>query len=243
MQQILTTIRDAYTAYSGFGINLALVWIAVIYLYIQEENKQKRNFMYFVLVMMFLLLNPFTANNIVTFYMENESYHRIFAIIPAAALIAYAMTKAVSEEKKKTTRLTLLGGFIVILLISVNFNFTTENIAMAENRYKVSDETWELQQIVSRMGDVYVIAPREVSEQLREYDVSFRVMGGDEEKWGIINDISQNWSDSEKIRDYALAYGANCIICPKGEETGVLDAESFSLVAETENYWVYVVVA
>ena len=96
MQQILTIIKDSYTAYSSLGINLALVWIAIIYLYIQEENKQKRNFTYFILIMMFLVLNPFTANNIITFYMENESYHRIFAIIPSVVLIAYAMTKEVS---------------------------------------------------------------------------------------------------------------------------------------------------
>lgn len=238
MQQILTTIKDSYTAYSGFGINLALVWIAIIYLYIQEENKQKRNFTYFILVMMFLVLNPFTSNNIITFYMGNESYYRIFAIIPSVVLIAYAMTKAVLAEKEKTTRLALACGFIVVLLISVNFNFTTENISMLDNKYRVSDETQELQQIVSGLGDVYVIAPREIGEQLRECDSSVRIFGGDEEKWGAINDISQNWEDSEKIRNYAVAYGANCVVCPKGDEE--LNLEAFSLVAETENYRVYV---
>ena len=243
MQQILTTIKDAYTVYYGSGINLVLVWIAIIYLYIREENKQKRNFMYFILIMMFLVLNPFTANNIIAFYMENESYHKIFAIIPSVVLIAYAMTKAILAEKEKTTRFALACGFVGVLLISVNFNFTTENISMPDNKYRVSDEAQELQQIVSGLGDVYVIAPREIGEQLREYNPSVRILGGDDEKWGAINDISQNWEDSEKIRNYAVVYGANCIICPKGdEENKGLDLESFTLVAEIKNYRVYVFV-
>lgn len=243
MQQILTTIKDAYNAYSSFGINLTLLWIAIIYLYIQEESRQKRNLMYAVLVMMFLLLNPFTANNIVTFYMENESYHRIFAIIPSGVIIAYGMAKAVSEEKKKMIGRGLLCCFVVVLLVSVNLTFTTENIGLTGNKYKVSDEVRELQQIVSELGNVYVIAPREIGEQLREYDLSVRVMGGDDEKWGVINDISQNWTDSEKIKNYAVTYGANCIICPKEEKQAVgLDSKSFSIVAETKKYRVYVLV-
>lgn len=241
MQQILTTVKDAYTAYSTMGINLALVWISIIYLYIHEENKQKRNFVYFILVMVLLVLNPFTANNIITFYMQNENYYPIFAIIPSAILVAYTMTKVVSVEKEKVTRRVLLGGFCIILLISVNCNFTTENIGMTDNKYRVLDEAQELQQVISSLGDVYVIAPREVGEQLRECDSSVRVLGGDDEKWGAINDISQNWSDSEKIKNYAAAYGVNCIICPKGdEEREKLDSESFLLLAETENYRVYV---
>lgn len=233
MQQIVNAIRDSYTVYSSLGINLALVWIAIIFLYIQEKGRQKRNFMYGVILMMLLLLNPFTAGK--------EDYYGMVAIIPVVVLLAYIMAKMVSEEREKWNRLIFLCGFLVILLVSMNFYFTTENIGIIENEYKVSDEAQELQQIVSELGNVYVIAPREIGEQLREYDVSFRILGGDEEKWGVINDISQNWSDSEKIKNYADIYDAKCIVCPKGEEGSQgLDSESFSLIAQTENYRVYV---
>lgn len=233
MQQIVNAIRESYGAYSGLGINLALVWVAIIYLYIQEKGRQKRNFMYLIVLLMLLLLNPFTAGK--------EDYYGMVAIIPVVVLLAYIMAKMVSEEREKWNRLIFLCGFLVILLVSMNFYFTTENIGIIENEYKVSDETQELQQIVSELGNVYVIAPREIGEQLREYDVSFRMLGGDEETWGVINDISQNWFDSEKIMNYASAYGATCVICPKGEDGSQgLDPESFSLIAETENYRVYV---
>ncbi|MCI5622048.1 MAG: hypothetical protein MR355_10920 [Lachnospiraceae bacterium] len=233
MLQILNAIRESNGAYSDLGINLALLWVGIIYLYIREENRQRRSFMYVVLDLMFLLLNPFTAGN--------GNYYRMVAIIPTVTLLAYVMAKTMVKESKKTNRVILVAGFLVILLISLNFRFTTGNIGVIENKYKVSDEAQELQQIVSELGDVYVIAPREIGEQLREYDVSFRILGGDEEKWGVINDISQNWSDSEKIKNYADIYDAKCIVCPKDEDGSQgLDPESFSLIAQTENYWVYV---
>lgn len=235
MQQILNAIREYYGVYSGLEINLALVWIAIIFLYIREENRQRRSFMYVVLVLMFLLLNPFTAGN--------GNYYRMVAIIPTVTLLAYVMAKTMVIERKKTNRVIIVAGFLVILLFSLNFRFTTGNIGVIENKYKVSDEAQELQQIVSELGDVYVIAPREIGEQLREYDVSFRILGGDEEKWRVINDISQNWSDSEKIERYAVTYDSKCIICPKGEDGNqMLDPESFSMVGETENYRVYILI-
>lgn len=233
MQQVLHALRDSYTTYSGLGLNLALVWVAIIYLYVQEKNCQKQNFMYLIFLLMLLLLNPFTAGN--------GEFYRMVAIIPGVVLVAYTMAKMVSQEREKSNRLLLVSGVLVILFFSLNFHFTTENIGMIENKYKVSDEAQELQQIVRELGDVYVIAPREIGEQMREYDVSFRVLGGDDVKWLAILDISQDWYDSERISIYADIYGAECIICPKGEdENQMLDPERFSLVAETENYRVYV---
>lgn len=240
MQSMLNSIKYAYVVYSAIGISMVLIWIAIIYLYIQEANKQKRNLLYLVGILLFLILNPFTANNIMSFVVWGIGYWMVFMIIPSAVFVAYGMTKVIITQQEEKKQWILAGGCIIILLVSINFTFSLENIKLPDNKYKISEEAMELQQILSGFGSVYVIAPREIEEQLREYDTSIRVMGGDSDKWNVLTDISSNWSDTDKLVNYAMTYGCNCIVYPKDDEVRLTMGDGkFALSADTENYYIY----
>lgn len=238
MQQVINSIRYGYAIFSGLGINLVLLWSAVIYLLLYEKSKDKRNLLYMVFVLLFFLLNPFTANNLMTFGAQQE-YWKAFSMIPTAILIAYSMVKLIASESEKRKKRYLVAGFLMVLLISSNFDVAEKPIGIPENKYILSSEIVEVQQIVSPYGDAYVMAPRTVAEQLREYDASIRVLGGDGEKWSAIEEISKDWTDSDKIYSCAVSYGVTCIVTPKPEDGSILDPTRFGLIGQTENYCIY----
>lgn len=240
MWQVLKNIKYGYVVYSAIGINLALIWLTGIYLYIQGLQKQKKNLLYLVAVLIFLLLNPITANNIMTFVSQEEGYWMAFLIIPSAVFIAYGMTKLIITQREEKVQWGLMVGGVLILLVSTNFNFSLEGIGVINNQYKISQEAREIQQMTSAIGDLYIIAPREIGEELREYDVSVRVLGGDAEKWAVLEEISSNWTDLEKIAGKAAIYGCNCIVYPKTKAENVtMEKINFTMVGETENYFIY----
>lgn len=240
MWQTINSIKYSYMLYSGSGINLALICLTVIYLYIQGQQRKKRNLLYLVCVLLILLLNPFTANNIMTFVTPEIGYWMAFMVIPSAIFISYGITKGVITQDTKRNQRVVGGICILLLLISTNFTFVLEDIHLIDGKYKITDEAMEVQQIVSQAGEMYVIAPREIAEQLREYDASIRVLGGDTEKWSALEDISNNWTNMEKLADYAALYGCNCIIYPREHEEGAaqLDSIKFTVMAQTENYYI-----
>lgn len=241
---MLNNIRYGYVVYSAVGINLVLLWVVGVYLYIKEvhKQKQKQNLLFLVCMLGIMLLYPFSANNIMTFAKCGMGYWMAFMVLPAAVFISYGMTKLIITQQEKKCQKILLGACVLILVISTNFTFSWEDIGNIDNKYKMSEEALEIQQIISGLGSAYVIAPKEIAQQLREYDTTVRVLGGDTEKWTALDDISSNWGDLDKIKHYSNFYGANCIVYPKDEikEKTNFEKIEFSFTGETENYNIYI---
>lgn len=239
MQQILTIIKNDYLTFCKYGINMVLIWVAFIYLFLKEKNGQKRNLLYLVMTILFLLLNPFIVNNLITFGTTSVNYWTAYTMVPSTVFIAYAMTKLVMKENNPRKQGFLIAGFIIVLFVSTNFESMSDGLSLIVNKYKIPEEIIEIQKIMGQHGEVYVIAPRDVGEWLREYDSSVRILGGDGEKWYAIGDMSEDWKDADKIYSYAVSYGVTCIVTPKNEEGEILDPTRFGLVGQTENYYIY----
>lgn len=240
MQQIIGFVKNGYDAYGILVLNLSFVWIVLIYLYI-EEKRRNNNLFYLSLFLMLLLINPFTASNLMSFWVPWDEYWKTFYMIPVVIVISYAGTRMVLNANKKVKVWMAAVGMIVVLLVSVNFMVSGKNISVLGNRFKIHKEVIEVADILAEVGVLKVIAPKEIAEQVREYTQGVKIFAGGPEEQAILGKIYADWSNIEDMDIYSGVYGCTCVVIPK-KSAGkkAMKDTNYYLMDETENYYIYV---
>lgn len=142
-------IKDTFLEFKGSGMYLALFFIAILYLYLKENDKRlKYMFIYFPLISLFITLNPI-FNKIVGGVFNDEVYWRLFWILPIGITISYAIVKILNGLDTKKEKIIVSISILIIIMVSGKFIYTEENFIKVGNLYKIPDESVLVAQLIA----------------------------------------------------------------------------------------------
>lgn len=141
-------VKNTFQEYQGGGMYLALFFIAMLYIYLKEEDKKKKNlFLYFPILVFIVTLNPL-FNKIVGKIFTASVYWRMYWILPVGITIAYAVIKFVSEQKEKSQKIVVAISLVAIIIFSGKFIYADNNFEKVGNLYKLPDDAVLVAQLI-----------------------------------------------------------------------------------------------
>ena len=237
-------VKDSFLQFRGSGMYLALFFIAMLYLYLKEENKKiKWLLVYFPIVVLLITLNPLfqkLVKNIFTIY----TYWRVFWMLPIGITIAYVSVKFVNQIQNKKEKIVVLVSFIVIIIMSGNFMYTKENFSKLGNWYKLPDESVQVAQLIGIDDEDYkkAIVPESIVGHIRQIDSSIMLAySRDPEGYtgnSLLIDLYSGNVKGVVVR--ALQDNCNYVVYSKATVlVGKMEDYGFEKISETQNYAIY----
>ncbi len=259
MEQVIGLLKNNFSETETSGISMVLFLVAFLYL-LCTKNKERRGWLVFIALLLVLVLNPFSYNNITTFWFFDDYWKLFFTLMPTI-IVAYAFTVLIVEIKEKWLKCLMLLSCIFLIAFSERFSFEPVKAAVPETTDGVSEELIELDAILcsAEVPVSNVIAPRNVIAHIREIDADVTLLYSEEL---IQRMIEKSYADEdEEYVQYiehcasvvsapdavdnqinvAERYGSNCIILDTENDDAVLMSQrGFARLGVTENYVVYV---
>ena len=120
-------IKQSFLEYKGSGMYLALYFIAILYIFLKETDKNIKTFLgYFSIVTIFIILNPIFNKCIDTFINVNV-YWRMFWLLPVGITIAYAAVKLIQDRKENKEKVIVFFSICLIIMASGKLVYNKEN--------------------------------------------------------------------------------------------------------------------
>lgn len=261
MGEALQLIKYNFKVFGNQTISLSLVCIAILFL-LSENRKRTRvePFLKYVILFFLLLVNPFVFNDVTDFWFGEDYWKMFMALLPVLC-IAVAAADLIAEQKRIWQQVLAAAGCVAIVIISMNFKLHVTEIVVSENRYKVTDEIYALDELL-RESDIRterMIAPREVCAEIREINaevnllygedlieriIEKKAVSGDEEEQIYFEDCASIIAVPESVRNQihmAQKYGSNCIVLETSyDQPKLMQDAGYHNYGETNKYVVYV---
>jgi hypothetical protein len=261
MEAVIQLLRDNFKLFGTEAISLVLVCAAILYGIAEQKkiNARVDRFLKYEILFFILLANPFGYNTISTFWMQEE-YWKCFMLLLPVICIAIPVTEMLSGAKNVAQQILLAAACAAIVAVSMNFSFVTNNLAVPENSYKVSQELLEVDELIREAGIATenMIAPRAVCEQIREIDESVQLMYGEDliERMLTKTAVSEDEAEQQFMDacttivavpsavdhqiEVANAYQSNCILLETSyDDEQLMSQAGFICYGRTENYALY----
>lgn len=254
MAAVFQIIKSAWETVNSAGQSLGLFLIAFIFLFLAENKKNRMLFAYCLLALA-LILNPFTANNLLCFYLPAEEYWSAFLLLPVTGVCAYCTTEAVMMREKKRDRLLTflaLAGIAVIAggLMSGGHRAKSENRAYIEDEYLDMFEKMNIEDepvVMLANDDImesaraysqYIGLPYEVTLISQPPEVVEQFYGAD---LVLLHDqMQQPINQLGNITATAKNYQCNYLILPlEADDRSAMKYGGYEVLTETENYVLY----
>ena len=221
--------------YDFFGQNVfPVIFILIAFLYFLVKNRRKHvNYFYLCIFIFLLWLNPFFANNWITFFLHSDGYYEILLLIPAAALIAYAATDGMYRLEKKK-RILFCVAVVLLIQFGIRFDYTGDYIDFNLRNAKINPEVVQILDKFQADGiDARTIAPDELASQMREYSVATDVF--------YQKGYTYNPNELKEMLKVAKANACNIIVLEKSyDDEERMEKSNFYYLMDTEHYVVYV---
>lgn len=183
------------------------------------RREQKLLFWPSVLVLLFFF-NPFFYKYVGTKFLSGV-YWRLLWMLPISFVIAYALTKLVSEISKDVLRIGAVIAALLCIVVSGNQIFSQETYKEKENAYELPNAAIEVADFIETWMVEWketAIVPNELLCSIRQYSASACLLYGRNAE-GFISDIGEDEAEvyaemSKEEPDVALiteiARNKNC---------------------------------
>ena len=231
MELRLRIIRDAYQAYSTSIYNMGFFFVALLYLILKNDKKKRELLLYSILGIVVLSI-PVLANRLLTVGGDFGSYWMLYGVLCSAVIIAYAAAEVLAEQKTKGKKVFYAVCFVLALQFSVGFAYSTDYFGLSGNFAKASNEVVVLAEELKQIAEPCVIAPAEVSSELKKYDKNIKIIYG--------SDVSYDSDNLSQFITAAEGYQCNCVIVADyvDKEDWMLQ-NGYRVLAATANYKLY----
>lgn len=158
--------------------------------------------------------------------------------------------------KKNVKNYGIPIGLAVLALISVCLGgciITDSQYGMPDNRYKINEEIMQIRIMAEPIDKPKMLAPPEVSAQIRDGDLKVSLLFGPDaadyrgndgiliRQKEIADDLMLNGYDAMKLIQHGKTEGCNMIVAYKGgaEQEEIFEQFGYSKLGETDSYTVY----
>ncbi len=246
LNEILEIIQFSFQNYQGTGMYLALFFVAMVYLYLKENDSDKKILLvYFPILVLCIILNPMLGMFLIK-GLERLTYVRLFWILPMGIGMAYTMTKIVEPIRPRWKKLMISLAFIWIIILSGKCVYRSENYALVHNSYKLPDEVVEIVRLISEDEKQVkkVMLPETLVSYIRQIDASIELYYGRKstenyDDIAILQDLKNG--EVEKVASTCKKAHCNYIIFSQYTPLkGNMEEFGYALYAQTQNYVIYV---
>lgn len=241
----IETIKIAATEYIGSGMYIALFLVAILYIFIKEENRNIKFFLgWFSITIFIIILNPIFAKLVENVFTKSV-YWRFFWMLPIGITMAYVGTKVVMFRKKISGKVITSICLILIIMISGKFIYSEENYKKVDNAYKLPDEAVHVAYILENDEKKYkkVMLPTELVPYIRQINGNINLMYARNPQGYENNELIQEFENGnlEYVVTKCRSEYCNYIIFNKATQLNSnMSDYGFNLLAQTENYDIYV---
>lgn len=219
------TIIELFRNYMGTGLILAWFFVAVIYLFLKEEDKGKRIlFLYVPVILLFLFFNPFFIK-IVYGFVGDEVYYRVLWLLPVTIVLAYAIVRIYSKLQGGQGKV-FLGISMLLIVISGSCIYSNIQFSKADNLYHIPQEVKEVCDAIEVEGrEVMAAFPGEMITYVRQYSPLICMPYGREvlvDRWNMGNELyavmEAEMIDAEELAMLAKQYSCHYVILRDDKE-------------------------
>lgn len=237
-------IKNNFLDFKGSGMYIALFLVAIVYLYLKEENKSLRNFfIYTPLIILAITLNPL-FHKIAGKILTSGIYWRVFWMLPLGITISYASVKVIANLKDKMEKIIVAISIITIIMISGKFIYTPNNYKKVGNLYKLPDEDVLVAYIIGADNADYkkAIVPPDLTAHIRQVDSNIK-LSYDREPKSYDNHpivLAVSTGNVKGIIKIAEEEECNYVVFEKAVTLdGKMEDYGFSILSETNKYVIY----
>lgn len=251
MGAVFQIVMKSFLDVNAAGHVMALLILGFIYLYF-KKSKNAEFIIAFVLCLMAAFLNPWTGNNLLSFWFDEKNYWLVFLSIPAIPICAFVASEVLSEKKdmKRTLLLSVVG---ILLLICAGPLFGEESELQKKSEGYIPEEYQMFVDILNQSDGAKVMASDEFLSLLRAenpnidliYEVA--VINSDYAKDYYDEVVCMAHKDMQdpvdrlgKITQVAIGNVCNYILIPReADEPSSMEYAGYVSVAENEKYILY----
>lgn len=255
MAEVFRIIKSSWNMLNSAGQYMGLFLVAFIFLFIVENKKNKLLFSYCLLALV-LVFNPFTANNLLSFYLTPEEYWYAFLLLPVIPVCAYCCTEAVAMQEKKKDKIIVFFALVFIAVIGGKMMNGGDFLAKNDNRAYIADEYLQLfakmnvegEPIVLLADDAIMESARAYSQNIGlPYEVTLMNQPSEVVAQFYSADLVLGHSQMQaplnclgNITTVARAYGCNYLILPlEADERWAMEEGGYEVLVETKRYVLY----
>ena len=240
----INIIKMSFQDYVGSGMYIGLFFVAMLYLFIKEKNKNTKMFTVgFPLCIFIIVLNP-VFSKVVEKVFHDKVYWRMFWMLPIGLVLAYVGVRIIDEMKTKKDKMIVGLSLVVITSMCGKFIYTTDNYDRARNWYKIPNEAVEIAEIIEKDDTIVknVFAPTDLVPYLRQITSNINLMYG-RSSYGYEGSIIIPELEAGNVRFIANIFrekNCNYIIVSRDVNLkGNFEHYSFYLFAQTDSYDIY----
>ena len=223
MNEILPMIA----AYEGNGLLLVLYGIALVFLFLREDDKANRAiFLYMPLGLIVLLLLP-PVHAVYSAIEGSDTYYRFLWLIPMGVTVGYA---AIRQFTTSLNRGVVITGILIILCGT--YVYHNENIVEAQNRLHLPEEVIDITDYILQDtgGQRCMVAmPAGLVQFVRQYDARILMPYGREmlmPQWSgyyhsVYEAMSSDPVDPEQLITALREYNCNYLVMAASRMGGV----------------------
>lgn len=255
MAAICQIIKNTWDMINASNQYMGLFLIAVLFLFIVDSEKNRLLFSYCLLSLLFVL-NPFTANNFMSFFISADEYWCVFLLTPIICICSYCFVEAVSMQKMRKEKMIVFIALILIAWIAGQGMNRTSALQQCENRAYIQDEYLALIKGMDVDGEpIVLLANDDIMECARAYSSNI----GLPYEVPLINqeaEVVEQFYDSRlvlvheqmqqpagflgNIATTAREYQCNYLIIPvEADERWEMTNSGYEVLLETEGYVLY----
>lgn len=243
-------VIQLYNDYFGQGYLSWLFLACFVYLWVAEKEKTRRFYLvYITTALLVFFFCPIVAYIAVRTIFDQETYYRILWLLPIYPVIAYAITKLISDCKGKLQKGILMIGGIIVLVTSGVFTYEHPTFTRAENLYHIPQAVIDICDRIDLENDwVYVVVPKELLESMRQYAENIRMPYGREiliERWGFSSELydimEADVIDTKLLAEQARMHNCYYVVLREDKvKTERMEAYEYEQVGRVEHYTIYI---
>ncbi len=237
-------IKRCYEEYKGSGMYLALFFVALIYVFLREENKNIKTFFgYYSIAVLLFILNPL-FNKIVNPFININIYWRMFWLLPVGFAISYVAVKLIQERNKKSQKILLFVAICLIIISSGKLVYNKDNFKFTNNLYKLPDEAKTIAYLIVQDDTDYkkVMLPETLVSYIRQISPEIELKYGRQpiNYDGNILLRELKTGNVEYVTQKCKETNCNYIIFSRDVSLSISPKYfGYEIFAQTENYDIY----
>lgn len=243
MPECLKLTKEAYYYFCLFGMNIAIYVAAVVYLigFSKKENKLLAEYGVTILVILFFPVTFYLSSK---FWLVGNDVWKLYYLLQSVIILSYTMIEFVTNYSGRKKKWIVSGIFVIIMVVSLNYDMTFQSIKPLENSYRIENQILELDQVIknAKLQKQKMIVPTEVIDQICEYDGSLQLYGTIE-GYSIdqaLNTEASSYDILNKAFNELQEQGITCIILESEyNNEAVMNQFEYYMTMSINDFYIY----